>query len=617
VASSRNSLPLALLAGLICFTLQAMWAREYYGASVPFGDEFEGTVGFLASVRAGQLNWHLMFEPHLEHRIPVLRAFFLLTYWVFGETSFLAYLLISAALMGAIVAVWVYTLRRLREPLWLIAATVFVAMSRSQYHNMLWPFQVEFYTLVGSVVAAICWIALAERVTWLGVIGCAAACAISLYSIASGVTAWAVVGMVLFLRTLSEHRSLAALLRARRAWLQMGLFVALGVLITGAYFYDYAPLHPARQTPRNFMQFITWLSASLVYPIVDVHQPSEVWWLPLVVAAVFVPIAAALWLYWRRRDTARLVIVSGLVLNVVVNMAIIAAGRAAAPFIAPRYGTVALWTSVASLVAIASLIREAARSRWRWTAAPALVALAAYLLVAHARAYSTYTREMEQWGSARVMFEHNILAYVIDGSPARKLAAFLPHPAGIIQPMLDDATYMSVMPYNLRPPARMTAAGDAWSLDVLPPALPHPPDTFVFGSGTGADTHTGTVTSTPFFVRGALVLSIAGYPTRAGNSLAVEAATDPGRRVVFSGPDPGMRWSEWRLEASQLPARRVRIVAVDGAEAPDGWLAVGMPADKPASVTRLEAFASHVEWWTAPFEVALLAWIVARARRQP
>jgi hypothetical protein len=612
----RDALSLALLAGVVAFTLQATWARTYYGPNVPFGDEFQAFVAFLSAVRAGQLDWALMFDAHMEHRIPVARAFFLLTYAVFGETSFVACLLISAALMGAIVAVWVYTLRRLGESIWLIAATVFVMMSRSQFQNMLWPFQVEFYTLVGAVVAAICWLALAKQISWRGVIGCAAACTISLYSIVSGVTSWAVVGVLLFLRTVSEHRSPGDLLRARRAWLQMGLFVALGVLVTGIYLYGYTPAHPVRQTPRSVMQFITWLSAALVFPIVDLHQPSEVFWLPVVVAAVFAPIAAALWLYWRRRDTARLMIVSGLVLNVVINMAIIAYGRGAAQFIASRYGTVALWSSVASLIAIASLTREAARSRWRWTATPVLVALGAYLLYSHAVGYKTYTAHMSEWKRVRIIFERNILAYIIDGSPARRLAAFLPHPAIVIQPMLDQPMYISVMPYNLRPPARMTTAGDAWALDRLPPALPRPPDTFVFGSGTGADTQAGTVSSTQFPVRDALVLSVAGYPTQPGNSLAVEAANDPGRRIVFQGPDPGERWVEWRIEASQLPARRVRIVAVDGSTAPGGWFAVGMPADKPVSVRRLEAFVRHLEWWTAPIGAALVAWIVVRRRRR-
>src|SRR3954463_3341481 len=98
----REALALACLAGVLAFTLQTIWVREYYGASVPFGDEWEGLIGFLAAVRQGQLGWHLMLEPHMEHRIPVARFFFLLTYWVFGEASFLACLVISAALMGAI-----------------------------------------------------------------------------------------------------------------------------------------------------------------------------------------------------------------------------------------------------------------------------------------------------------------------------------------------------------------------------------------------------------------------------------------------------------------------------------------------------------------------------------
>jgi hypothetical protein len=600
---------------VIAFTVQAIWVRLYQGASVPFGDEWDGLVHFLEQVRAGQLSWHLMFETHMEHRIPVARAFFLLTYWVFGETSLLACLLISAALMGLLVGIWTYTLRRLCESIWVIAATVFVLMSPSQFHNILWPFQIEFYTLVGSVIAAICWIALAPRVTWGGVVGCAAACAISLYSIVSGALSWAVVGPGLFLRTLSEHRSIRSLLTARREWLQMTLFVALGLFVSALYFAGYEPTHPRAQTPQSAMQFLVWFSASIVYPLVDIHMPSEVWWLPFIVCAVFVPIGAALVLYWVRRDTPRFVLVAGLVLNVLLNMAVIAGGRGAAPFIAPRYGTVALWSSAASLVAIASLWRETIRTRWRWIAAPALFALTGYLLYAHAWRYYTYTQGMKEWGRTRGVFEQNVRTYALDGAPDRQLAAFLPFPVYIIKPMLDRSSFMVEMPYNLRPAARFTKTGDAWSAGGLPPSLEPPADTFVFGSAANA-ARTGTLTSTGFHPRGALVLHVAGYPTRGGNSLILEATSDPARRIVFNGPDPGERWAEWRIEPSQLPARRIRIVAVKANSSPADWFGVGLPADKPASVGRLEAFVAHLEWWTMPVAAALGLWSAIEARRR-
>jgi hypothetical protein len=615
----RAALALACLAGLLAFTVQMIWVREYRGASVPFGDEWKGLVDFLADVREGQLSWHLMFAAHNEHRIPVARLFFLITYWVFGEASFLACQLISAALMGAIAALWTYTLRRLGEPLWLAAATLFVILSPSQYHNILWGFQVEFYTLVGAVVAAICWIALAPRVTWRGIAGCAAACAVSQYSIISGILSWGAVGGALFLRAVAEHRTVRALLGARREWVQMGLFVALGLAVNGVYFYGYDPQFAQGGAPRSAWRFMTWLSAAIVYPIVDIGARAEVWWLPAVVAAVFVPIAAALWLYWGQRDRARLVLVGGLVLNVVLNMSVIAAGRAAAPFVAPRYGTVALWSSAASLIAIASLLRASARTRWRWGVTPVLVALTGYLLCVHAWRYRTYPAEMDLWRRNFIVFEQNIRAYVTDGAPDRTLKGGLPFPAFVIAPFMKDPAFMAVMPYNLRPPARFTATSDAWALDRLPPALPSPREAFVFGSGTGTDAGLGTLTSTEMPARRSLLLRVAGYPSRDGGSLVIESATDPRRRIAFPGPDPGLTWADWRVDLSPVSGSSVRLVAADASPAPDGWLAVALPMDKPPAVSRLESFVAHLEWWTAGPAVALAAasFVFSRRRDPP
>ena len=195
--------------------------------SVPYWDEWNDLYDFLATWRAGGLTWQGLFAQHMEHRIPAARVLFILVDSIFGEGNQLGLFALHALLMAGIVMIWVYTLRRLREPLWLVAATLVVLLSPSQHENWLWGFQVEFFTLVGPVVAAICWIALTPRLTWAGVAGCTIACIVSSYSIGSGLSSWAAVGLLLALRVCLEIEwSLRRLLSARREAAQLLVFLA-------------------------------------------------------------------------------------------------------------------------------------------------------------------------------------------------------------------------------------------------------------------------------------------------------------------------------------------------------------------------------------------------------
>jgi len=617
VRSSR-ALGVALLAGLAAFGAQAFWVRRFF-VSVPFWDEWADLFGFLAAYRAGFLDWPALVAQHMEHRIPVARLLFLLVYTIFGEGSLLGCLLLSALLAGTMIAIWAYTIRRLGEPVWLVAASVVVLASTCQFENMLWGFQGEFYTLVGAVVAAVCWIALAPRLTWPGVIGCAAACAVSTGSIASGLTSWAAVGLLLFLRAVVERRSVAGVLAARREWAQMFAFVAIGLAVSLAYLNGYQSVHPPDAAMRGPVELVRWSGFALVFPILDPLVPAQARWLPAVMAIVLGPIVLALWLYWRKGDDRRLLLMAGILLMVLGNVAILAFGRSGVVYVASRYGTICLWTSVLSLMAIAGLLREA-RGTVRRVARFVLLATAAFILGAHVARYFTFFDAMQDYQRVRRIFEHNVVTYLSDASPDRKLTAFLPFPEGPIRPMLDRPDFLAVLPYNLRPRARMTASGDAWSYEGTPAPVPPPPESFYWGSWSGEGAHQGELTSTAFQAPRPLVILLSGYPTHPGNSVAVESVTDPARRLLYTGADPGNHWIAWRIEREQLPGRRVRIVAVDGTAGPDGWLGVGVPMYKSRAVARLEAFVRHLELWVALAMLLPLVLIVAvpkRPDRQP
>jgi hypothetical protein len=99
-----------------------------------------------------------------------------------------------------------------------------------------------------------------------------------------------------------------------------------------------------------------------------------------------------------------------------------------------------------------------------------------------------------------------------------------------------------------------------------------------WGSWSGNDDHRGRLLLGPFPAPARLQLAAGGYPARAGNLLAIELAETGERRPVDTGPDIGERWRVVHWE-TPVPwqGRPVRIIAVDEATGPGGWLAVTEP----------------------------------------
>lgn len=99
-----------------------------------------------------------------------------------------------------------------------------------------------------------------------------------------------------------------------------------------------------------------------------------------------------------------------------------------------------------------------------------------------------------------------------------------------------------------------------------------------WGSWSGDDDHRGRLAIGPFPAPARLQLAASGYPARAGNLLAVELVESGERRPVETGPDIGERWRvvHWEVPVG-WQGRPVRIVAVDEATGPGGWLAVTEP----------------------------------------
>ena len=356
---STSDRTFALLVGLCAAAFQ-LSIVHHFAINVPFWDEWDDFVGFVAADRLGTLRWEHWVAPHMEHRIVVPRMVFLAVGRLFGEANLLALLAFSAALMGAIVAVWTYTLRRLQAPLWLVGASLIVLLSFSQYENMLWAFQTPFYVLMLAMIAAISGLAFAPRVSWRLTAGMAAAGILSSLSLVSGLVAWPILGVLLALRLWLDGESFPRLPRERAAWARLAAFCLVGLATCGAYLTNYNPLHPPIAGGTVTMM-LRWAGFAFGFPVLDPTNAREAAWLPLLLAVEAIPIVAALVMYVRRRDRARLILSVGILLLVLLHVGSMAYGRSSAVWVASRYGTVLLWGSAVSLLASADLIVDSLR----------------------------------------------------------------------------------------------------------------------------------------------------------------------------------------------------------------------------------------------------------------
>jgi hypothetical protein len=165
---------------------------------------------------------------------------------------------------------------------------------------------------------------------------------------------------------------------------------------------------------------------------------------------------AAIILHLQQHDRARLSLMAGISSMVLANIAILAVSRGAAVWVASRYGTICLWGSVASLVAIATTIRRVRlRPHTRWIV-PILAAMALIIVGGQAWRYVTFTEAMRAKRQVYLIFLDNVSAYLKDPSPDRTLREFEPFPNDLLKRLLDDRSFVAVLPSNLqvrpRPP---------------------------------------------------------------------------------------------------------------------------------------------------------------------
>ena len=592
VDGCRSDILLAVYAGAVAFCILALFV-ERFAVNLPFWDEWVD-LRFWAAHQAGTLTWADVFAQHNEHRITLPRMLFVALYELVGEWNMVTHMVVSALCMGATVAVFVYTLRRLDVAAPLALAMCLLLTSPVQWDNILFGYQLQIFASVLGLTVALSAVALDDRLRWRTVAIAIAGCLVSAFSFGGGLCSWPAAGMALLVRVQLLAGGPLAPLRRGALVARLALFAAAALAGVGAYFIDYH-FPPSPLQARDWAGWLDFATRLLSQPLLDDTTPAP---LIALAAALWAGTLAAMIGYARRRQSApardRLVLFAGWVTFLVVNAAVISSGRATTPYVPSRYATMSLFASALWLIAAADL------ARWS-RALPAvaaravqlgLVGVVTALLLVHADRYLAGLATMREQRVNRAVAHEALAFYLREQGPRRRFAGFAPFPRYIArrgdfgQPEL-----VAALPADLRPAVSgpgVRASGDAW-LDgggFEGAAGVPPPQHWGTWRRAGA-AGTGELRVGPLPVREPIWrVPIAG--SVGAGALAIVAVDDPNARVAYDGPPPGDAWGEWVADLSPLLGRQVELVAIDALAEHPGWLAVGRPRPLSRNLWRFE-----------------------------
>lgn len=571
---------LPLLIGLGVFLAQALWVSAYTPDFL-FWDEWDLAEYFKRALD-GPLSFEALFALHNEHRIVTTRLLSLATFAALGNVYYpIANMLVSALVNGALAGLWAWTTARLVGRNWLTALSCLLLVSPVQFENILWGFQIPFYTLMLGSIGGACGLALIGRLRWRAVAVALAGMGMATFSMASGVAACIALPLGLLLLGWRDAGGGRMLLRNRRALLKVGVGALGGALILTLFFWGY-PFLGQTQTRDWGMVAAYWWTA-LAYPVTALRDAA--WPVKAIGAAlIWGPVVGACaLLVVGRGDHRTLTLLIVAAVAVVGITGTIAVGRWFVIFVSPRYTTILLWSSLLSMLGLAVMARRSAAVR-NVALRRALLAMCngvgVVLLVIHtAQAFDALSGSMSDYLAWRRQMAMNVSRFVHGVTTTLEDPAPYPDREVLIGHLTDPVT-LSILPFEYRPQRLEPVAvvGDAWTVNGEYPFLragqEGPP--VRWGSWSGAAERTGVLWSAPFVVRERyLVVPIAGYPHRDGTRLAIEEVEGSGRSIAYLGDNPGEAWGRWVVDLRGMEGRTVQLVAVDEATDHGGWLGVG------------------------------------------
>jgi hypothetical protein len=582
----------ALAACLFTLIVAAKWAVfERFGSPMPDWDQWDAeAVELLIPWYEGDHFLSHLFHPHNEHRVVMTKLQNLALCLANGQWDSRVEASTNAMLHAAIAAgLWLFARRRLaaawHAPLFVVLLALFGLPFAWQ--NVLGGFHSQQYWLVGLSLLAMGLLPHARPWSagwWVG----AAACALALLSMGSGLLAGAVVVLV------CGWRWLRAEIGTREAW--PTLVVALACVATGLVTRVDAPWH-AHMKAKSASDFVLSMLHSLQWPWRDQNWLVAVLWLPWVLVVIRI-------LRWPRtpaEGTAattdytagqRIAAMGGWVMAQVLATAY--ARGAGADYPASRYMDALALGAAANALALGWLLsRHAGSATGRnLHRTLGLAWLAALGFGLHPMVHDNFTIELPDAKKYYLQAEANLRRYLATKDPVHLADRNIPYPsADALIERLARPSLRTLMPVPLRTPLPLlpdagTRGGfvenDArWSARDQAPHRGLPATTTPLDHGTSWGSHsqgTGTWRSrpvTPSLPAGWLRFETTGQIGEPGITLELHDAAS-GRFLSSVAPSkvPG---NVWRSAYVPKPSAPFVVVARD--TDPARWLAFSGPIE--------------------------------------
>lgn len=539
-----------------------------YGSDVPYSDQWDSDGwNWLKDYQDGRLDWGVLFLPHNEHRIALVRLIMLGLFaandhqWDnLVESVFDVFLVAGAAALAFRVL-----LRQLDPPMWPLPLFVLAACCLPcGYENLLVGFQLQVYLLVGLAVWGT-WLAASRDLSFGMVCLIGTVAAASLVTMASGLFAPIAIGVALGLRLWTTPASWRAYLP-----LTLLLIAALGI---GAMLIVPVPGH----TLLHAQDFADWLQALAVvasWPL----PPS--WFAVAIVWAPFVLGTVAL---LRRQDRGPASIAAAAIgVWTAMQVASIAYGRGSdIAHLHSRYTDILVFTVLVNVYFCLRLLQlPSARLNGTKRVAIAVVWLTVIVGGYAAQAAIGFVG-MQLDGESRRVQAENVRRYVQEQNASALATALpwnLPYPdKDRLKMMLDDKTIRDILPPSIRPPMTIGPYLGGFSVNGLPAEVKRSAGKGAYGSFspvTGnenlADMSSPVLHSRFHYLK----FLVAGFPGGDGMSLSLDAIEDGPRRAVDPGSSQPLLWS---VATAATPARDFTIHARDASK--EQWLAFYSPIE--------------------------------------
>jgi hypothetical protein len=237
----RNS---AMSLVLLAIPIMAyIYMVRHFAVNVVLGDQWSD-VQLLAHHYNGSLSLSQLWAQHNENRILIPNFLVLLlaktTHFNIATEDLLSALLLTATV---ILTIYGHHRRAMHLPLWTYVPVVVLMMSAVQQENSLWGFQIAWYLVLSSLIAALV-ILDASQLNWLKLSLAIVLAAIASYSSVQGLLVWPAALVLLY------HRR-----RPLRYWIG---WVAAAAIVMIIFFYNYtfSPFGSfARDHPMQSLKF--------------------------------------------------------------------------------------------------------------------------------------------------------------------------------------------------------------------------------------------------------------------------------------------------------------------------------------------------------------------------